>query len=540
MRSADELQIKMAQGAKPGEGGHLPGHKVDAVIARLRHAAPGTELVSPPPHHDIYSIEDLAQLIGDLRAVNPAAEISVKLVSEAGVGTVAAGVAKAGADAVLISGGSGGTGAAPLGSIKRAGLPWELGLAEAQQVLALNDLHGRVRLEVDGQLMTGRDVIVAGLLGAERFGFGTAALVSLGCVLMRVCHKNTCPVGVATQDPQLRAHFAGEPEHVIAFMGVVARQVREEMARLGFRRFDELVGRADRLRPAADPAGLDLAPLCHVVDGERRFVAAPPRPGPSRLDLALLDAAAPAIARGERVAAVEAVDNRDRAVLARLSGEIVARHPAGLPDDTVEVELHGTAGQSFAAFLAPGVSVRLCGEANDAVGKGMAGGRIVLVPPDAAALPEASVILGNVALYGATGGTLFARGRAGERFAVRNSGAVAVVEGTGAHGCEYMTGGLVAVLGPVGRNFGAGMSGGAAFLLDPAPERLGSGVALAPLDPEDLEQLRALVVEHRERTGSSVAWRLLARWEREQRRFGKVVPQRRAAEPAPSHRAAEG
>jgi len=540
---ADELQIKMAQGAKPGEGGHLPGHKVDGQIAQTRCATPGVGLISPPPHHDIYSIEDLAQLIHDLRCANDQADVSVKLVSEVGVGTVAAGVAKAGADTILISGQSGGTGASPLSSLQHAGVPWELGLAEAQQVLVANDLRGRVRLEVDGQLKTARDVVVAGLLGAEGFGFGTAALIASGCILMRVCHLNTCPVGVATQDPELRKRFKGQPEHVITFFVFLAEEVRRLMAELGFRRFDELVGRADALEPVpaeerpGKGAHLDLSALLHKpeVPDEvpRRFDGHPRRTPPSPLERHLLEAAAPAL-RGEGPVEIEApVTNLDRTVGTRLSSALVRRHgPEGLADDTVRVRLLGTAGQSFGAFVGRGITLELEGEANDAVGKGLSGGRLIVRPPRNASFdPKTQVILGNVALYGATQGALFARGRAGERFAVRNSGALAVVEGVGDHGCEYMTGGTVVVLGPTGRNFAAGMSGGVALVHDPEAtfeRRVNRAlVDLEPLDgadPRYVATLRRLLEDHLTATRSDVAWRLLQDFDGAVSDFVLVMP----------------
>ncbi|MEM9195097.1 MAG: glutamate synthase large subunit, partial [Myxococcota bacterium] len=520
--NARELQIKVAQGAKPGEGGQLPGHKVDQTIATIRCSTPGVGLISPPPHHDIYSIEDLAQLIHDLRAANDRATISVKLVSAAGVGTIAAGVVKAGADHVLISGASGGTGAAPLSSIKHAGLPWELGVAETQQVLVMNDLRGRVVLETDGQLKTGRDVVIGALLGAEAFGFGTAALVALGCVMMRVCHLNTCPVGVATQDPRLRSRFRGEPEHVINFMSFVAEEVREHLARLGARRFEEIVGRVELLRPRPIKARerrkastVDLGAILHPVRAPRtharRFQSREEPAGPSTLEADLLVRARPAIEEGAAVTIDCAVQNSDRTVGTRLSAEVVRRRgPLGLSDATIRVRCRGSAGQSFGAFVCPGIELRLRGEANDAVAKGLAGGRVVLVPPEDI---DDHVLAGNVALYGATGGELYLRGVAGERFAVRNSGANAVVEGVGAHGCEYMTRGTVLVLGAIGRNFGAGMSGGVAFVLDQPglDHRINRGlVDLFPLDDFDREEVRRLLRAHKRHTGSVRAEALLA------------------------------
>jgi glutamate synthase (NADPH/NADH) large chain len=537
--SATELQIKMAQGAKPGEGGQLPGHKVDAVIAKTRHATEGVGLISPPPHHDIYSIEDLAQLIYDLRNANDQALISVKLVSEAGVGTVAAGVAKANADIILVSGDSGGTGAAPLSSIKHAGVPWELGIAEAHHVLVMNDLRGRVRLEVDGQLKTGRDVVVAALLGAELFGFGTAALVSLGCILMRVCHLNTCPVGVATQDPVLRARFAGEPEHVMNFMAFVAEEVRELMAELGFRTFDEMVGRVDMLRVRSDIENpkarkLRLKGLLHSpnvpASTPRRFVGHEPISLEKVLDRELIARAAPALERGEPVEIDLAITNEQRTACTLLSSEITRRHgEPGLPEGTIRIRFTGTAGQSFGAFLAPGVDVTVSGAANDSLGKGMCGGTLVIAtPPSADLRGDANVLAGNVALYGATGGSLFVSGIAGERFAVRNSGATAVVEGVGDHACEYMTGGTVVVLGPTGRNFGAGMSGGIAYVADPlgvfASRVNGELVDVEPLDDDDAQRVSDLVRVHYDRTRSPLAWRMLSEWADWRGKFVKVVP----------------
>ncbi len=541
LADADELQIKMAQGAKPGEGGQLPGHKVNDEIARTRCSTPGVTLISPPPHHDIYSIEDLAQLIFDLREANDTAEVSVKLVSEAGVGTVAAGVAKAGADRILLSGHSGGTGAAPLSSIKHAGVPWELGLAEAQQVLRLNGLRGRVRLEVDGQLKTGRDVVVAALLGAETFGFGTAALVASGCVLMRACHLNTCPVGIATQDPALRRLFTGQPKHVMNFMVFVAREVREWMARLGFRSIDEMVGRVDRLQ--ARPTDhwkartLDLDALLHAPgDGSRRWAGTRHEMKPDPLVQAFA---------GGPMLLDRTIRNTQRTVTTRLSSAVVRQAgAAGLPPGTVRLRFQGSAGQSFAAFLAPGIDVLLVGDANEAVGKGMAGGRLVVRPPAGAGFCAAdNVVVGNVALYGATGGEAFINGRAGERFAVRNSGAVAVVEGVGAHGCEYMTRGEIVVLGRTGRNFAAGMSGGVAYVLDEdgrcAVRCNAASVGLSPLDEVDLERVYALVRAHYQATESNRAWRVMSDWAAASERFVKVAPHAatRRAEPAPSAQA---
>ncbi|MBS1859972.1 MAG: glutamate synthase large subunit, partial [Acidobacteria bacterium] len=516
--NADELQIKMAQGAKPGEGGQLPGHKVDENIARVRHSTPGVGLISPPPHHDIYSIEDLAQLIYDLKNVNPRARISVKLVAEVGVGTVAAGVAKAHADVILISGDSGGTGASPLSSIKHAGVPWELGLAEAHQVLVMNDLRGRVRLQTDGKLQTGRDVVVAALLGAEEFGFSTAPLVSMGCIMMRKCHLNTCPVGIATQDPKLRAKFDGQPEHVINFFFFIAEQVRQYMAKMGFRTFDEMVGRVDMLeaRKAIEhwkARGLDLSMILYnprtPIRIARRCVQPQDHGLDQALDYKLIDHAREAIDNGTRVEIKLPIKNVHRTVGAMLSGEIALKHGSkGLPEDTIHFHFNGSAGQSFGAFLAPGVTLELEGDGNDYVGKGLSGGRLIVYPPKASTFqPEENIVIGNVALYGATGGEAFFNGMAGERFAVRNSGATAVVEGLGDHGCEYMTKGLVVVLGKCGRNFAAGMSGGIAYVLDEAGDFAEkrcnrASVDLDEVSPEDLEMLRGLISRHVEYTGS--------------------------------------
>ena len=539
--NADELQIKIAQGAKPGEGGQLPGNKVDATIARLRHSTPGVGLISPPPHHDIYSIEDLAQLIWDLRAVNPHARISVKLVAEAGVGTVAAGVAKARADHVVIAGYEGGTGASPLTAIKHAGVPWELGLAEAQQVLVDHGLRSRVTLQADGQMKTGRDVVVAALLGADEFAFATAPLVAAGCVMMRVCHLNTCPVGIATQDPVLRDRFAGRVDHIVNFMLFLAEDVRRWMARLGVTRFDDLIGRADLLqtRSAVEhwkARDLDLSMLLHqpqaLDDSERRHSSKQHVSLDSMLDSEMLPRCAPAIERNTPVRIKHAVRNVHRSVGALISGEIARRHGAdGLRDGSIQVELDGCAGQSFGAWLARGVTLSLRGEANDYVGKGLSGGRLVIRPPARSKLrDEDNIIIGNVALYGATAGEAFVRGVAGERFAVRNSGAVAVVEGVGDHGCEYMTGGVVVVIGRTGRNFGAGMSGGIVYVLDEAAQ-FGDRCNTAALDleplteREDIELIRGLLERHEQLTGSRVAKRLLKTWRASVQRFVKVMPE---------------
>jgi glutamate synthase (NADPH/NADH) large chain len=566
--NADDLQIKMAQGAKPGEGGQLPGHKVDKNIARVRHSTPGVGLISPPPHHDIYSIEDLAQLIHDLKNANPRARVSVKLVSEVGVGTVAAGVSKARADHVTIAGFEGGTGASPLTSLTHAGSPWEIGLAETQQTLVLNGLRGRIAVQVDGGLRTGRDVVVGALLGADEFGFATAPLIAAGCIMMRKCHLNTCPVGIATQDPVLRKRFTGQPEHVINYFFFVAEEVRELMAGLGFRRFDEMIGRVDRLdmRRAVDhwkAKGVDLGRILHQ---------APARPGVAihncerqdhhldkAMDQELIAEAEPALERGEPVRIAREIRNVHRTVGAMLSGEVARRHGhAGLPEDTIAIAFHGTAGGSFGAFLAHGVNLELTGDANDYVGKGLSGGRLVVRHPAGSRRgPVENIIVGNTVLYGATAGEAYFQGVAGERFAVRNSGAIAVVEGTGDHGCEYMTGGVVVVLGETGRNFAAGMSGGVAYVHDPAGrfERLCNRamVELSPISPPepaevddpgrprqralgvedsgmgdmlrfDAERLRILVERHHLFTGSARARALLEDWDNALTQFVKVMP----------------
>jgi glutamate synthase domain-containing protein 2/glutamate synthase domain-containing protein 1/glutamate synthase domain-containing protein 3 len=535
--NADELQIKIAQGAKPGEGGQLPGYKVDDYIARLRHSTPGVGLISPPPHHDIYSIEDLAQLILDLKHVNPSARISVKLVAEVGVGTVAAGVAKARAEHIVVAGHDGGTGASPLSSIAHAGAPWELGLAEAQQVLIANGLRSRVVLQTDGQLKTGRDVLVAGLLGAEEFGFATAALVASGCIMMRACHLNTCPVGIATQDPVLRGRYEGRAENIVAFMEFLAHDVREWMAQLGFRTFDELVGRSDLLEaaPASEhwkAKGLDLTKLLWTPENsvERRHSRPQDHGLAAALDHQLVDLALPALEDGSPVCIELAVTNRHRCVGAMLSGAVARRHGVdGLPDDSIHVELEGTAGQSLGAWLAPGITLVVTGAANDHVGKGLSGGRVVVRPsPDVAYVPEENIIIGNVALYGATSGEAYLRGVAGERFAVRNSGATAVVEGVGDHGCEYMTGGTVVVLGRTGRNFAAGMSGGVAIVLAEggsfAARCNPAMVELEEVGAELAGGLRVLVERHYVYTASGVARRLLDDWEGALAQFVAVVP----------------
>ena len=539
--NADELQIKIAQGAKPGEGGQLPGHKVDAAIARVRHSIPGVGLISPPPHHDIYSIEDLAQLIYDLKNVNPTARISVKLVAEAGVGTVAAGVAKAHADVVLISGHDGGTGASPLTSIKHAGIPWELGLAETQQVLVMNDLRSRIRVQVDGKLQTGRDVVIAALLGAEEFGFSTAPLVAMGCIMMRKCHLNTCPVGIATQNPELRKKFNGTPEHVINFFFFLAEQVREWMAALGFRTMQEMIGRVDKIemRSAVEHAkarGLDFSSILYNPQVParvgRRCLIAQQHGLEDALDHQLIAQAKDAVERAVPLEFHLPINNVHRAVGAMLSGEIARRHgAAGLPDNTIRIGFRGSAGQSFGAFLAKGVSLVLEGDANDSVGKGLSGGAIVVYPPAQSNFrPEENILIGNTALYGAISGEAYFSGVAGERFAVRNSGAIAVVEGVGDHACEYMTNGTVVVLGRTGKNFAAGMSGGIAYVFDPSGDFVRvrcnrAGVDLEPLfDREDITLLEHLIRKHVDYTRSPLGMRLLENWPYSLRDFVKVFP----------------
>jgi glutamate synthase domain-containing protein 2/glutamate synthase domain-containing protein 1/glutamate synthase domain-containing protein 3 len=538
--NADQLQIKMAQGAKPGEGGQLPGHKVDQYIGRIRHSTPGVGLISPPPHHDIYSIEDLKQLIYDLRCSNPSASVSVKLVAEVGVGTVAAGVAKANADHVLISGHDGGTGASPLSSIQAAGVPWEIGLAETQQTLLRNDLRSRITVQTDGQLKTGRDVAIAAMLGADEFGFSTAPLVATGCIMMRACHLNTCPVGIATQDPVLRKRFKGQPEHVVNFFFFVAEELRGIMASLGIRTVAELIGRTDLLCPddAIDhwkARGVDLSQILafpEVPEGApRRRVEPPPPVLDDHLDWEIVEAARPAIEGAVPIVLERRVRNVNRCVGGILSSHIARRRGLeGLPEDTIRVDFHGTAGQSFGGWLAHGVTFTLHGDANDYTGKGLSGGTLVVRPPDSASYrAEENVAIGNVVLYGATGGKAFFRGLAGERFCVRNSGASAVVEGVGDHGCEYMTGGRAVILGRTGRNFAAGMSGGLAFVLDE------DGTFRSRVNPAMLDQLEELtesdaievhemVTEHLQRTASPVAERVLAQWDALRSKLVKVFP----------------
>ncbi|MCX9157530.1 glutamate synthase-related protein [Niveibacterium sp. 24ML] len=560
--SADQIQIKMAQGAKPGEGGQLPGHKVSEYIAKLRFSVPGVGLISPPPHHDIYSIEDLAQLIHDLKNVNPTASISVKLVSEVGVGTVAAGVSKCKADHIVIAGHDGGTGASPLSSIKHAGSPWELGLSETQQTLVLNGLRGRVIVQADGQMKTGRDVAIAALLGADEFGFATAPLVVEGCIMMRKCHLNTCPVGVATQDPELRKKFSGRPEHVVNYFFFIAEEVREIMAQLGIRKFDDLVGRADLLdkKKAIEhwkAKGLDFSRIFHMPDVPasvaRRATETQDHMLEKALDHKLIEQAKPALERGERVSFISPIRNVNRTVGAMLSGEVAKRYGhAGLPDDTIHIQLAGTAGQSFGAFLAHGVTLDLVGEGNDYVGKGLAGGRVIVRSPnDFRGFGPEHIIVGNTVLFGATGGEAFFNGVGGERFAVRNSGAAAVVEGVGDHGCEYMTGGTVIVLGDTGRNFAAGMSGGVAYIYDP-DRTFAQKCNLAMVDVEPLlsstEQqakieraiwhtvvrggesetdeaiLKRMIERHFRYTGSFRAKTLIEKWNESRAAFVKVMP----------------
>ncbi|MDP9292619.1 MAG: glutamate synthase-related protein, partial [Verrucomicrobiota bacterium] len=551
LASAKEIEIKMAQGSKPGEGGQLPGHKVSGLIAKLRHTVPGVMLISPPPHHDIYSIEDLAQLIYDLKQVNPRARICVKLVSEAGVGTIAAGVAKAHADIILISGHDGGTGASPLSSIKNAGSAWELGVAEAQQVLMLNGLRNRVTLRTDGGMRTGSDIVCAALLGAEEYNFGTVALIAAGCVYVRQCHLNTCPVGVATQDERLRAKFKGKPEQVINFFNGVAQEVREIMARLGVRTVNEMIGRTEFLRQRQVPNHpkantLDLGRLLAKTglgDETPRYCTRNRNDGAQDrpLDDAILQDAKDAITEQQPMSLSYRVKNVHRAIGAKVSGEIGYQYGEhGIPEGTLELKLQGSAGQSLGAFLSPGLRIVLEGEANDYVGKSMSGGEIIVRPPNERKFtPHENSIIGNTVLYGATGGSLFACGRAGERFAVRNSGAVAVIEGVGDHGCEYMTNGTVVVLGSTGRNFGAGMTGGTAFILDLEqkfaelynPQLVGIG----PLTNEDVVVVQQLIYKHLENTDSERARDILADWPSFELKFWKVTPHTPAAKTDPAN-----
>ena len=562
LSSADQIQIKMAQGAKPGEGGQLPGHKVSEYIAKLRFSVPGVGLISPPPHHDIYSIEDLAQLIHDLKNVNPQASISVKLVSEVGVGTIAAGVSKAKADHVVIAGHDGGTGASPLSSIKHAGTPWELGLAETQQTLVLNGLRGRVRVQADGQMKTGRDVAIAAMLGADEIGFATAPLVVEGCVMMRKCHLNTCPVGVATQDPVLRAKFSGKPEYVVNYFFFVAEELRQIMAQLGVRSYDELIGRVDLLDKSSavthwKAKGLDFSKIFFrpevAADAAIRHVDVQDHGLDKALDNKLIAQAKSAIESGEKVSFISPIKNRNRTVGSMLSGMVAKKYGhAGLPDDTIHIQLQGTAGQSAGAFLAHGVTLDLVGEGNDYVGKGLSGGRIIIRPnTEFRGRAVDNIICGNTVLYGAISGEAFINGVAGERFAVRNSGASTVIEGTGDHGCEYMTGGTVVVLGETGRNFAAGMSGGIAYVYDPEGEFearcnlsmvtleavLAGDVQVATVDRSiwhtrlrggegetDEAILRDLIERHFKHTGSTRSRNLLDDWARSRAKFIKVFP----------------
>ncbi|MEQ8576959.1 MAG: glutamate synthase-related protein, partial [Fulvivirga sp.] len=539
LTNANELQIKMAQGAKPGEGGQLPGHKVDDWIGRVRHSTPGVGLISPPPHHDIYSIEDLAQLIFDLKNANRSARINVKLVSEAGVGTVAAGVSKANADVVLIAGADGGTGASPLSSIQHAGLPWELGLAEAHQTLVKNNLRNRITVQADGQMRTGRDLAIAALLGAEEWGVSTAALVVEGCIMMRKCHLNTCPVGIATQNPELRQLFTGNPDHVVNFFSFLAEDLREIMASLGFRTINEMVGHSEVLKLRSNLkhwklSNLDLSPILHRETVEKNIgqfkQIEQDHEMDEILDWQLLEASKAAIEKNEKVHATFDIENVNRSVGAVLSNEISKIHKGkGLKENTINIDFTGSAGQSFGAFLAPGVTFNLTGEANDYFGKGLSGGKLIVKPsPNATFKAEQNIIIGNVAFYGATSGQAFIRGMAGERFAVRNSGVSAVVEGVGDHACEYMTGGRVVILGETGKNFGAGMSGGIAYVFDPL-SRFDfmcnkEMVLLEPLDDEDMDLVKSLVDKHRQFTESQLAEKLLGNWKYYINQFVKVIP----------------
>ena len=548
--NAEEIQIKVAQGAKPGEGGQLPGFKVNEVIAKTRHSIPGISLISPPPHHDIYSIEDLAQLIFDLKNVNPTAAISVKLVAESGVGTIAAGVAKAKADLIIISGAEGGTGASPASSMRFAGISPEIGLAETQQTLVRNGLRSNVRLQVDGQLKTGRDIVLMALLGAEEFGFGTAALIVLGCVMMRKCNLNTCPMGVATQNPALRKHFMGRYEYLVNYFTFLAQEVREYLADMGFKSLNDILGRTDLIeqrgksreergerREERDYPQLDLTRLLHKEDGTLHFTGDISQPSiplgmqGTVLDQQMLAAAEKAIDQQEEVNLDYAIKNTDRAVGAMLSGTIAKRYGlAGLPDDTVNVKFKGSAGQSFGAFLVHGVSFKLEGETNDYFAKGLSGGRIAILPPTRASFAaEDNIICGNTLMYGATSGEVYINGRVGERFAVRNSGATAVIEGAGDHCCEYMTGGVVVVLGTVGRNFGAGMSAGVAYVYDEEHNfDYFCNMEMVELtlveDVYDMKELRTLVERHYAETGSAKAKRLLDNWYESINNFIKVTP----------------
>jgi len=539
--NATDLQIKMAQGSKPGEGGQLPGQKVYPWIAKVRYSTPGVGLISPPPHHDIYSIEDIKQLIHDLKNSNPKARVHVKLVAEVGVGTVAAGVAKAFSDVVLISGHDGGTGASPLSSIKHAGLPWELGLAETQQVLVLNRLRDRIVVQVDGQMKTGRDVVIAALLGAEEYGFSTAPLVVMGCIMMRVCHLNTCPVGIATQDPELRKKFTGKPEFVENFFRFLAEEVREYMAKLGFRTMNEMIGQVNKLdvRKAIDhwkARGLDFASILYQPDVGPDVAIRKVREQDHALEKSLdmttiIPLCQPALEKKEPVDLRLPIRNVNRTVGTLLGHKVTTRYGAeGLPEDTIRIHFTGSAGQSFGAFLPKGITLILEGDSNDYLGKGLSGGKIIAFPPrEATFVPEENILIGNVVLYGATGGEAYFRGVAGERFAVRNSGAYAVVEGVGDHGCEYMTGGRVVVIGKTGRNFAAGMSGGVAYVLDEAGDfKLRCNPGMVDLEPlvaqEDVREVKDLLSRHTRYTQSPVAERILETWKAKQPKFVKVMP----------------
>jgi len=534
LNNADEIQIKIAQGAKPGEGGQLPGHKVDKWIARVRMSTPGVDLISPPPHHDIYSIEDLAQLIFDLKNANPQARINVKLVSLSGVGTIAAGVAKGYADAILISGADGGTGASPLSSIRHAGLPWEIGLAEAQQTLVQNRLRSRVVLQSDGKMLTGRDIAIATLLGAEEWGVSTAALIAEGCIMMRKCHLNTCPVGIATQDERLRKLFSGDPDDVVTLFCFMAQELREIMAQLGFRSIPEMVGQSRMLKQnkKIDARGIDLNPLLYCPEtSDTRYNSRKQQDLlENALDYKIWDDAKDEVAAHDVATYDYDIVNTDRSTGAILSSIISRKYGGdGLPADLMKIKFRGSAGQSFGAFLAGGVKFTLEGDANDYVGKGLSGGRIIIHPKRGVKFrARKNTIIGNVALYGATRGEVYINGIAGERFAVRNSGAVAVVEGVGDHGCEYMTGGTVLVLGTTGKNFAAGMSGGIAYVMDPAGtlrENCNTEMVMFDaIDDEDVAKVRHLIINHLRHTASSVAQELLLDWNRYMNHLVKVIP----------------
>jgi glutamate synthase domain-containing protein 2/glutamate synthase domain-containing protein 3 len=538
LANSDEMQIKIAQGAKPGEGGELPGHKVDQTIAKTRYSTPGVGLTSPPPHHDIYSIEDLSQLIHDLKNANRYGNVSVKLVSESGVGTIAAGVSKGKSDLVLISGHDGGTGASARTSIKYAGCPWEIGLSETQQTLVLNDLRGRIRVQVDGGFKTGRDVVIGALLGADEFGFSTAPLVSMGCLLMRVCHLNTCPVGIATQRKDLRERFSGTPEHVVRYFMFVAEEVRELMAKLGYRSFDEMIGQVQRLKMRDGithwkAKTLDLSDLLHRPDvpHDIHHTGTQDHGLEAALDHKLLELAAPALERGERVEIELPIQNINRTVGTILGNEVSRKYGLeGLPEDTINIHFTGSAGQSLGAWLPKGISIMVEGDANDYTGKGLSGGRVVVrVPPGSSFDPGQNIIAGNVLLYGATGGEAYFQGLVGERFCVRNSGAQAVVEGIGDHGCEYMTGGRAIILGPTGLNFAAGMSGGIAYVLDEGgdfPSKINNTmVDLDPLGEDDVDLIQRLLRRHYQYTRSQKADDVLRKWEKYAPKFVKVFPQ---------------